>query len=106
MLTLLKYSTPECPVCQTMATFDAKVAEELALAYVVVDLTSPDIYRRYRGVLLHQYPLKRELKLPTYILVDEPEGDFTIHGDISGGLPEDLFRSRLKELIATASQSR
>ncbi|MCP9927744.1 thioredoxin family protein [Cyanobium sp. CH-040] len=105
MLTLLKYSTPECPVCRTMATFDARVAEELAVAYVVVDLTSPEIYRRYRGILLQKYPLKRELKLPTYLLVDDPEGDFTIHGDISGGLPEDLFRSRLEALVATASQA-
>lgn len=103
MLTLLKYSTPECSICQAMAAFDAKVAKELGIAYVVVDLKTPEIYRRYRGVLLQQYPLKRELKLPTYILVDEPEGAFTIHGDLSGGLPESVFRTRLEELIATAA---
>jgi thiol-disulfide isomerase/thioredoxin len=103
VLTLLKFSTPECPICQTMATFDAKVAEELGLAYVAVDLRSPDIYRRYRNVLLKQYPLKRELQLPTYILVDDPEGEFKIHGDISGGLPESMFRSRLQELMSSAS---
>ncbi|MGB5136589.1 MAG: thioredoxin family protein [Prochlorococcaceae cyanobacterium] len=103
MLTLLKYSTPECPICQTMSAFDAKVAEELGLTYLVVNLRSPDIYRRYREVLLRQYPLKRELKLPTYILVDDPEGEFTIHGDISGGLPESMFRSRLQELMSSAA---
>lgn len=88
-----------------MTAFDAKVAEELGLAYVVVDLKSPDIYRRYRAILLRQFPLKRELKLPTYILAENPEGEFTIHGDMSGGMPESMFRSRLKELISAASAS-
>lgn len=83
MLTLLKYSTHDCPNCQAAATYDSRIAKELGLAFVDVDLRDPDINGRFRLVLLHQYPLKKELKVPTYILTDDPEGTFTVHGEIS-----------------------
>lgn len=99
VLTLLKYSTHDCSICQRMATFDARVAAELGLAFVDVDMKNPLIYGRYRKVLLHHYPLKQNLGLPTYLLVENPEENFSIHGEIAGGLPEDRFLARLQELL-------
>lgn len=99
-LTLLKYSTHDCPACQAMAPFDVQVATAMGLAFVDVDLKSPEIYGRYRKILLQQYPLKRELGLPTYLLVEQPEGAFAIHGEISGGMPEPAFRDKLARLLA------
>lgn len=60
MLTLLKYSTHDCSICQAAAAYDSRIANELGLAFVDVNLRDPDIYRRFRLVLLHQYPLKKE----------------------------------------------
>lgn len=99
MLTLLKYSTHECSICQAMAAYDGKVAHALGLDFVDVDLRSTDIYRRYRAALLQQHPMKQELRLPTYLLVEDPEGKPLVYGEISGGLPEELFRSRLKDIM-------
>jgi hypothetical protein len=105
MLTLLKYSTHDCSICQRMATFDAKVADDLGLAFVDVDMKNPLIYGRYRKILLHHYPLKQNLGLPTYLLVESPEGDFSIHGEIAGGLPEDRFQARLQELLRESANN-
>ncbi len=98
-LTLLKYSTHDCPACQGMAPFDARVATSMGLSFVDVDLKSPEVYGRYRKILLQQYPLKRELGLPTYLLVENPEVAFAIHGEIAGGMPEPAFRDRLRRLL-------
>lgn len=99
MLTLLKYGTHDCSICQRMATFDSRVADGLGLTFMDVDMKNPMIYGRYRKVLLHRYPLKHNLGLPTYLLVSNPEGDFSIHGEIAGGLPEDKFQARLQDLL-------
>lgn len=99
MLTLLKYSTHDCHACQSMAAIDSKVATELGLAFVDVDLRSPEIYKRYRRILLEQHPLKSALALPCYLLVGDPEGRAVIHAEIVGAMPEQEFRSRLQALI-------
>jgi hypothetical protein len=99
MLTLLKYGTHDCSICQRMATFDARAANELGLAFVDVDMKNPLIYGRYRKVLLHHYPIKQDLGLPTYLLVDSPEGNFSIIGEIAGGMPEDRFQAHLQKLL-------
>ena len=36
---------------------------------------------------------------PTYLLVDEPEGAFTIHGELKGGMPKGDFRAKLQALL-------
>lgn len=99
VLTLLKYSTHDCPACQRMAAFDASTARSMGLSFVDVDMKSPEVYGRYRKILLQQYPLKRELGLPTYLLVDNPEAAFAILGEISGGMPEPAFRDKLNRLL-------
>ncbi|MFQ6540096.1 MULTISPECIES: thioredoxin family protein [Aphanothece] len=98
-LFLLKYSTHDCSVCRSMSAFDAKVAGDLGLSFVDVDLRNPEVYRRYRKILLTRFPYKQSLALPTYLLVDEPSGDFSILGEVIGGMPEQVFRDGLQALL-------
>ena len=37
---------------------------------------------------------------PTYLLVDDPEGEFKIIGELKGGIAKGDFRERLTKLIA------
>ena len=48
---------------------------------------------------LAQYPNKEGMGWPTYLVVSDPEGEFTIHGEIRGGMPKGDFRSRLTALL-------
>jgi hypothetical protein len=36
---------------------------------------------------------------PTYLLVSDPEGEFTSHGELKGGMPKGDFRTRLSNLV-------
>ena len=36
---------------------------------------------------------------PTYLLVSDPDGDFSIEGELKGGMPKGDFRTRLAELL-------
>jgi hypothetical protein len=99
MLTLLKFSTHDCQACQRMRAIDSRVASELGLAFVDVDLRHPEIYGRYRQILLRQHPLKSTLALPSYLLVSDPDGDAIIHTELVGSMPESEFRSQLQALI-------
>lgn len=101
MLTLLKYGTHDCQACRRMAGFDAGVAASLGLAFVDVDMKNTELYRRYRTVLLQRYPLKRELQIPAYLLVADPEGDFSIHGEIAGPCSQADFASCLRAQLET-----
>jgi hypothetical protein len=98
-LTLLKFSSEDCGTCHRMSHYDAKVAEELGLSFVSVMLQDTDTYRRYRKVLLAQYPGKDGMGWPTYLMVSDAEAAFTIHGEVKGGMPKGDFRQRLQELL-------
>ena len=102
MLTLLKFSTHDCPACQSMVGIDARVAAGLGLKFIDVDLRNPDSYRHYRPILLRQHPLKSEVALPSYLLVSDLEGDAQVHGEIVGAMPEQEFLSRIQDLITAA----
>ena len=97
---VIKFSSEDCGTCHKMSHYDAKVAEELGAEFVSVMLQDTDEYRKYRKILLKQYPNKEGMGWPTYLLVTEPEGDFTIHGEIKGGMPKGDFRNRLGSLLA------
>lgn len=99
-LTLLKFSSEDCGTCHRMSHYDAKVAEELGLAFVSVMLQDTETYRRYRKVLLAQYPNKEGMGWPTYLVVRDVEASFVIHGEVKGGMPKGDFRQRLQELMA------
>jgi hypothetical protein len=100
-VTVLKFSSEDCGTCHRMSHYDASVAEELGLAFVSVMLQDTETYRRYRKVLLAQYPNKEGMGWPTYLMVENPEGDFRIHGELRGGMPKGDFRDRLSALIPT-----
>jgi hypothetical protein len=98
-LTLLKFSSEDCGTCHRMSHYDAKVAGELGLEFVSVMLQDTETYRRYRRVLLAQYPNKEGMGWPTYLMVRDAESGFVIHGEVKGGMPKGDFRQRLQELL-------
>ncbi|SAY39196.1 thioredoxin family protein [Candidatus Synechococcus spongiarum] len=97
--TVLKFSSEDCGTCHRMAHYDAKVAMELDAELIIVMLQDTDTYRRYRKVLLAQYPNKEGMGWPTYLVVSDPEGAFTIHGELKGGMPKGEFRRKLAALL-------
>jgi len=100
--TLLKFSSEDCGTCHRMSHYDAKVAEDLGLGFVSVMLQDTDTYRRYRKVLLAQYPTKEGMGWPTYLLVSDLEAEFVIHAELKGGMPKGDFRERLSAVIPAA----
>ena len=97
---LIKFSSEDCGTCHRMSFFDSKVADELGLEFINVKLQDTVVYRKYRPILLTQYPSKEGMGWPTYLLVDDPEGEFKIIGELKGGIPKGDFRERLVKLIS------
>ena len=97
--TVLKFSSEDCGPCHRMSHYDVKVAEELGLGFVSVMLQDTETYRKYRKVLMAQYPNKEGMGWPTYLIVTDPEEDFVIHGELKGGMPKGDFRDKLSALI-------
>ena len=100
--TVLKFSSEDCGTCHRMGNYDAKVAEELGLDFVSVMLQDTETYRRYRRVLLAQYPTKEGMGWPTYLVVSDVESDFVIHGEVKGGMPTGAFRDRIQATLPAA----
>ena len=103
MPTVLKFSSEDCGTCHRMSHYDGKVAEELGLGFVSVMLQDTETYRKYRKVLMAQYPNKEGMGWPTYLIVTDPEGEFVIHGELKGGMPKGDFRNKLQTLVASIS---
>jgi hypothetical protein len=97
--TVLKFSSEDCGTCHRMSHYDGAVCTELGCSFVSVMLQDTEVYRRYRRVLLTQYPNKQDMGWPTYLLVTDPEGEFVIHGALRGGMPKGDFRTRLSALL-------
>jgi len=96
---LIKFSSEDCGTRHRMSHYDSAVAQELGLEFVSVMLQDTVAYRAYRKILLKQYPNKEGMGWPTYLLVTDPEGEFTIHGELKGGMPKGDFRKRLSALL-------
>ena len=62
-LSVIKFSSEDCGLCHKMAFYDQKVAEELGLQFVDVKMQDTATYRKYRKILLAQYPDKAEMGL-------------------------------------------
>jgi len=97
---LIKFSSEDCGTCHRMSFYDSKVANELDIDFISVKLQDTTVYRKYRPILLKQYPTKEGMGWPTYLLVDNPEGDFRIIGELKGGIAKGDFRERLAKLIS------
>ncbi|RMF22640.1 MAG: thioredoxin family protein [Cyanobacteria bacterium J083] len=98
--TVIKFSSENCGICHKMSFYDEKVARELGLDFIDVKMQDTATYRKYRKILLAQYPDKTGMGWPTYIVCEQPEGDFKILGEIKGGHPKGEFRQLLEEIIA------
>lgn len=97
--TVVKFSAENCGTCHRMSFYDQKVVEELGLRFVNVKMQDTQTYRQYRHILLKQYPDKKEMGWPTYLICDAPEGDVEILGEVKGGHPRGEFKSRLQALL-------
>ncbi len=97
---LVKFSSEDCGTCHRMSFFDSKVADELGIEFISVKLQDTVVYRKYRPILLKQYPTKEGMGWPTYLLVDDPDGEFKIIGELKGGIAKGSFRERLTKLIS------
>ncbi len=85
-----------------MSHYDQKVAEELGMSFVDVKMQDTPTYRKYRKILLTQYPDKAEMGWPTYIICEEPEGEFKIIGEVKGAHPKGELREKLQAVMAQA----
>ena len=97
--TLIKFSSEDCGTCHRMSFFDSKVADELGLEFISVKLQDTTVYRKYRPILLKKYPTKEGMGWPTYLLVNNPDSDFEIIGELKGGIAKGGFRERLANLL-------
>lgn len=101
--TVIKFSSEDCGLCHKMAFYDQKVAAELGLEFVDVKMQDTATYRKYRKILLAQYPDKEGMGWPTYIICQEPESEFKILGEVKGAHPKGEFRERLQEIVSAAA---
>lgn len=98
-LAVIKFSAEDCGICHKMSFYDEKVAKELNLGFIDVKMQDTATYRKYRKILLTQYPNKEDMGWLTYLVCISLEGDFTIVGEVKGGHPKGEFRQRLKDII-------
>ena len=98
-LSLVKFSSEDCGTCHKMSHYDKNVAEELGCDFINVMLQDSETYRKYRRILLDLYPKKEGMGWPTYILVDNPDQEYKIFGQLKGGMPKGDFRNRLSKLM-------
>lgn len=98
-LAVIKFSSEDCGLCHKMAFYDQKVSAELGLEFIDVKMQDTATYRKYRQILLKQYPDKSEMGWPTYIICEAPEGEFQIVGEVKGGHPKGEFRERLQAIL-------
>ncbi len=98
---MIKFSSEDCGTCHRMSHYDQKVCEELELNFVSVKLQDPELYRKYRKILLSKYPKKEGMGWPTYMLVSNPDSEFEVHGELKGGMQKGEFREKLISLLTT-----
>ena len=95
----MKFSTHDCPACQEMAGFDTSVAAELGFSFVDINMKNIESYRVYRKYLLYHPSGRREIALPTYILVDLRGDEFTVYGELTGSMSRGRFRASLEDMV-------
>jgi hypothetical protein len=98
---VVKFSSEDCGICHKMSFYDQKVATELGLDFIDVKMQDRATYGKYRKILLHQYPTKEGMGWPTYLICDNPDGDFQIIGELRGGHPKGDFRQKLQEIVGS-----
>ncbi len=99
-LSLIKFSSEDCGTCHRMSHYDQTVANQLGLDFLNVLLQDTTAYRKYRHILLTQYPNKEGMGWPTYLIVKDPDAEFSILGEIKGGMAKGEFRKKLEAIIS------
>ena len=102
-VTIIKFSSEDCGTCHRMSHYDASVSEALGCLFVNCMLQDTNTYRKYRKILLAQYPNKEGMGWPTYLLVKDPDSEFSVVGELRGGMSKGDFRSKLSKLLETVS---
>ena len=97
--TIIKFSSDDCGTCHRMSHYDSLVCEELGCIFINVMLQDTVNYRKYRKILLSQFPNKEGMGWPTYLIVNNPDDDFNVIGELKGGMSKGDFRSRLLNLL-------
>ncbi len=97
-LAVIKFSSEDCGICHKMSFYDQKVAEELGLEFIDVKMQDTQTYKKYRKILLKQYPDKAQMGWPTYLVWD-PQTETDILGEVKGGHPKGEFRNRLRAIV-------
>ena len=82
-----------------MSHYDSKVSKELGCDFIDVMLQDTAKYRKYRHILISKYPNKEGMGWPTYLIVDSPEAEFSIVGELKGGMQKGDFRQRLSSIL-------
>lgn len=98
-LAVIKFSSEDCGICHKMSFYDKKVVEDLGLEFVDVKMQDTNTYKKYRKILLTQYPDKSQMGWPTYLVCDLPKAEFRILGEVKGGHPKGEFRNRLQGIV-------
>ena len=99
MDSIIKFSSEDCGTCHRMSHYDAAVSETLGCEFIDIKLQDTQTYRKYRPILLRKYPTKEGMGWPTYLLVNDPDGEFVILGEIKGGMQKGEFRAKLSNII-------
>ena len=99
VLTIVKFSSEDCGTCHRMSHYDSLVIEELGCLFVNVMLQDTEQYRKYRRILLAKYPNKEGMGWPTYLVVKSPDNDFSIIGELKGGMSKGDFRQKLSNIL-------
>ena len=98
-LSVIKFSSEDCGTCHKMSHYDSKVSQELNCDFISVVLQDTEMYRKYRNILLSQYPNKEGMGWPTYLIVKSPLENFEIMGEIKGGMSKGEFRDKLNSIV-------
>ena len=96
---ILKFSSEDCGTCHRMSHYDSKVTKEFELDFIDVPMQDTNIYRKYRKILLSKYPNKEGMGWPTYLIVNNPDEEFKVVGELKGGMSKGDFRSKLSKVV-------
>ncbi len=99
-ISILKFSSEDCGTCHRMSHYDENVSNELDCNFISVVLQDTVTYKKYRKILLKQYPNKQGMGWPTYLVVKNVDDDFEIIGEVKGGMSKGDFRSRLSKIVS------
>jgi hypothetical protein len=70
---VIKFSSEDCGICHKMSFYDQKVVEELGLQFIDVKMQDTATYRKYRKILLAQYPDKEGIAGPPISSATNPK---------------------------------